>query len=339
MREKILIIRFSSFGDIVQTMSVLNPLRAKFPQSDVHWVTRSDMSSLLSYNPMIDKLWSFDRKEGLVGLIKLSFKLRKEGYRYVYDAHSNIRSKIMSLILCPPFSRAHFVRRSKDRLKRILLFKFRKNTYDWPYRGMLSFLKPLKSWGVEFSRDDLSQTWNFREKEIQNVKEKLGESHFVEYDFIALAPSAAWEMKRWPLDHWKSLIRLMENEKFVVLGGPGDEFCQELVDLAPGRVLNLAGKLSLMESSFLVTLSKGLISADTGVLHVADILGVKALALIGPTAFGFPTGSQMKTLDIELPCRPCTKDGRGKCVQDVYQKCMVDISPERVAAEATLYLR
>ena len=145
-------------------------------------------------------------------------------------------------------------------------------------------------------------------------------------------------MKRWPIPHWEKLIAIMPNQQFIILGGKDDLFCEDLKMIAPDRVQNLAGKLSLVESCALIKNSKLVISADTGLLHVADVLGVKALSLMGPTAFGFTTGTQIKTLEVALPCRPCTKDGRGTCSQEVYQKCMVDITPEWVAKEAQLML-
>lgn len=335
--NKILIIRFSSFGDIVQAMSTLVPLRQKFNNAQIHWLTRQDMSVLMDHNTMLDKVWSFDRKAGLLGLIRLALVLKKENYTHVYDAHANIRSLIVTLILRFRFSSPHFIKRGKDRIKRVLLFKFRKNYFPRPYRGMLSYLNPLAKWGVHFSEVELSQVWNFSEKEMDKVHRLLKEKGMDEKGFVALAPSAAWEMKRWPLGHWESLINLLKDEKVVLLGGPSDHFCEDLAKIAPDRALNLAGKLSLIESSYLVFLSKGLVSADTGLIHVADILGVRGLALLGPTAFGFPTGPNIQTVDVELPCRPCTKDGRGKCSQDVYQKCMVDITPKRVAALATTF--
>jgi heptosyltransferase-2 len=149
-------------------------------------------------------------------------------------------------------------------------------------------------------------------------------------DFIALAPSAAWKMKRWPLSYWKKVIEFCPDKKFIVLGGPEDHFCQELEDLAPERVRNLAGKLNLIESCFAVSRSDMLISADTGLLHVADHMGKNTIALIGPTAFGHPSGPWVKVLETNLNCRPCTKDGRGHCKNKVYQSCLIQITPELV---------
>lgn len=326
---KILIIRLSSFGDIVQAMSVLAPLHQKFPSAQIDWLVRSDNVSILPCSDQVAKIWSFDRKEGLGGLIRLAKTLRAQGYTHVYDAHSNLRSRIVSLFLSP----SHFVRRSKERWKRFLLFKLRINKFSWPYRGMHSFVEPLREWGIS-SENKLIDHWHFTKEQVEKCDRLLAALP----PFIALVPSAAWEMKRWPAGHWRKLIEIMPEANFVLLGGPSDHFLEEIQAGFGERVLNLAGKLSLAESAYVVTRSQGIVSADTGLLHVADLLGVRALALIGPTAFGFPSNPQVEILEVDLPCRPCTKDGRGKCIQNVYQKCMVEITTETVASRVRPFL-
>jgi heptosyltransferase-2 len=155
-----------------------------------------------------------------------------------------------------------------------------------------------------------------------------------------LVPSAAWEMKRWPLSHWKKLIEILPEAKFMVLGGREDHlFCEELVAVDPLRVQNQAGKLSLVESCYFIKISKLVVSADTGLLHVANVLGVSAISLMGPTAFGFTTGDHIKTLEVDLSCRPCTKDGRGKCSDSLWQRCMIEIEPIKVASVVRQMIR
>lgn len=143
---------------------------------------------------------------------------------------------------------------------------------------------------------------------------------------IILVPSAAWEMKRWPVAHWEKLVELLSDKKFIILGGKEDfQLSEEIAEIDRQRVQNLAGKLSLVESCYIISKSLLVISADTGLLHVTDVLGVKGLSLMGPTAFGFTAGPGIKTLEVNLPCRPCTKDGSGKCSQAIWQQCMVEI--------------
>lgn len=324
---KFLIIRFSSIGDIIQCMGTISGIKNKFPDAEIHWIARKDMSSFLAMDKRIDKVWAFDKETGFEGLLQVAGQLRNEHFDYIYDAHSNIRSNILKRKLVPLFgNKVHFVRRSKERGKRLLLFRFGINKFDWPFKGMESYRKPLHKWGITDFNTDYSD-WYFPD----GFSEKL--NPLINPRTVTLVPSANWEMKRWPIGHWKKLITLLPDYNFIILAGPTDTFCEEIRQSAPERVNNLAGKTSLLESCYLVKQSNIVVSADTGFMHAADLFRIKTLALIGPTAFGFPTGNTAETLEVPLACRPCTKDGRGKCKQSVYQKCMVDITPVRVAGK------
>ncbi len=322
---KFLIIRFSSIGDIIQCMGIISGIKKKFPKAEIHWIARKDMSSFLAMDERIDKIWAYDKTSGLRGLWQMAYELRKEQYDYIYDAHSNIRSNILKSVL---YSRIkHHPRtalRKKERRKRILLFRFRKNLFDWPFRGVESYRKPLSKWNITTFPDNY-RNWHFPLHFSQQL------DSFIVSNTVTLVPSANWPMKRWPIEHWQTLIRLLPDYRFIILAGPADTFCKEIEDVDPERVQNLAGKTSLLESCYLVRHSHIVVSGDTGFMHAADLFRVPVLALIGPTAFGFPSGPTAETFEIPLHCRPCTKDGRGKCKQPVYQKCMVDISPEKIA--------
>ncbi len=335
---KFLIIRFSSIGDIIQCMTVVDGILNHYPDAEIHWIARKDMSSFLAMDQRITKIWGFDKKRGFKGLLEMARELKKEQFDYVYDAHSNIRSIILKTVLIPRWKRwlglkPKFAMRSKQRIQRILLFTFRIDTFPMPFKGMLSFRKPLEKWGItDYSK--INTSWFFPE----TLKEKMQREVFANLygeksKLITLVPSAAHKMKRWPVAHWQKLIKLLPDYHFMILAGPADTFCEEIAAVAPDRVLNLAGKTNLLESCYLVEQSNLVISGDTGFLHAADKFNIKALSLMGPTAFGFTTGSHIKTLEVDLKCRPCTKDGSGKCKQNVYQQCMVDITPELVAKE------
>lgn len=332
LKNKVLIIRFSSFGDIIQCSSVVELIRQRFSsdsaEHEIHWATRSDFEFLVKLNNGVDKVWSFDKKMGFFGLLKFAHKIRSENYTHVYDAHNNLRSSIIKLFLMTRFNTPDLITRSKDRWKRILLFNFKINKFPKPFKGIESYISPLSRWKIKLQNESQLVDWTFQ----KNIEEKI--NSLIDFDhIISLVPSAAWEMKRWPIEHWKELIKLLPELKFVVLGGSADTFCQELEDIDPKRVINLAGKLSLVESCHLVQKSKFVISGDTGLLHAADVLGVKGISLMGPTAFGFTLSPKILNLEADLACRPCSKDGSGKCSQAIWQRCMVEISPSKVASE------
>jgi ADP-heptose:LPS heptosyltransferase len=330
---KILLIRFSSFGDVTQTLSVPTRLAELSPSHgglEVHWVVREDLAQLLDGHPFITKIWKLDRKLGLWGLVKLSRQLSKEHFTHIYDAHNNTRSHILSWFLTPPiaigrwFDPPLFLRKSQKRWKRFLLFRLRKNTYEMPFSGQRDLLEPLNEWGLQKDLPPAPQL-ALSDEALKKVKALVGTD-----PFIALAPSAAYGLKRWPKEHFAKLISLAAKTKFVCLGGPEDTFISEFKNLAPDRVLDLSGKLSLKESAAAVALSRGLIANDTGVLHLGEQLGKKTLALMGPAPFGFPSRETTKIMQLDLNCRPCSKHGQGPCVNEKYQRCLVDITPEQV---------
>jgi heptosyltransferase-2 len=339
MPKKFLIIRFSSIGDIIQCMTAVDGILNHYPDAEIHWIARKDMSSFLAMDQRIHKVWGFDRAKGFKGLLEQAKQLKKEKFDFVYDAHSNIRSIILKTVLVPRWKRwfgigPKFTMRSKDRIKRILLFKFGIDRFPMPFKGMLSFRKPLEKWGInDYSK--VNQKWHFpaelREKIDGEILDKLKGDRD---KLITLVPSAAWMMKRWPVSYWQKLIAELPDYNFMILAGPADVFCKEIEELAPERVFNLSGKTNLLESCYLVQQSNLVISGDTGFLHAADKFNIPALSLMGPTAFGFTTGEHIKTLEVDMKCRPCTKDGSGKCKMKIYQQCMIDITPKWVAEEA-----
>ena len=331
--KKILIIRFSSFGDVLQSLSLAGHLAKAWPGSEIHFLTRRDFVPLVQDHPNVHRVWQHDKSKGFSGLMELSADLSNEAWTHVYDCHNNLRSRIISFRINGWFGlrrirKGHkFLRRSIRRWKRFLLCQFRINKFQMPVSGQRDLLEPLEEWGIPFELPTVPQFFlKTRSADFQTL--------MIPKDYVALAPSAAHELKRWPLDHWKELIRLLPDTEFVILGGPEDHFLNSLVRIDSTRVRNLAGELSLQQSAEVVMKSQLLVSNDTGLMHVAEQTGKPCVALMGPAPFGFPSRPNTRVMELQLRCRPCSKHGQGPCVnKDVYQKCLVEIRPEKVAEQ------
>lgn len=317
--KKILIVRFSSFGDIAQALPSSQLLREEWSDAEVHWLTRSDFHDFVKCCTAVDQVWSLDRKTGLPGLIQIIRRLHQEKFTHLYDAHNNLRSWLIKISLKVLSPSLVILTRSKNRLKRFLLFKLRKNYFETPFRGAVSFLTPLNKW---LNRTSWPKHFQFQTQDIPVPMKSSG--------YILLAPSATWDLKKWPTEYWQNLIRIMPQSKFIILGGNADHFCEDIAQVDKTRVINLAGKLNWAQSTKIISEADIIISGDTGVLHVADILKRKTIAIIGPTAFGFPSNETSKIAEVTLSCRPCTKDGRGECHNPEYQKCLRDITPQNI---------
>lgn len=335
---KLLIIRFSSFGDIVQAIAVPRAFLNAYPDSTVDWLTRAEFADLLLAQPSISKVLPFSRALGFRGLIRLAMSLSGARYTHVYDAHSNLRSGVLVTILrfmnvfgflrSMPWIR--FATRPKNRLRRFLFFKFRLEVLPRPFRAADSYHRPLVKWGLPADVPTGSQFY----VSLAPLNSDIARLRETSSDVIAIAPSAAWEMKRWPIEHWKTLIEILPSAGFLILGGSEDTFLADLVSAAPLRVVNFAGRLSMVESSQVIAAADLVISNDTGPLQVADQLERPTIALIGPTAFGYPSHATSMYLERPLWCQPCSKDGRGACVNSLYKRCLVELTPESVAEKA-----
>lgn len=323
--KKILLIRFSSIGDVTQALSV--PSRLKELSAEIHWVTRGDVAVLLEGHPAIDRIWRLEKREGISGLFRLISELRRENFTAVYDAHNNLRSRLITLGLRLRLRPPRVLRRSMKRWKRFLLLRFHKNLFRTPFSGQRDFLEPLAAWGLGEALPPVPQIFCGRPHEDAAAR-ALAERDF--RGAIGLVPSAAYPLKRWPLENFAALVRALPERKFLVFGGPGDDFTEALVAAAPARVLNLSGKLSLAETTAYINQCAAVVANDTGVLHIAEQLGRPAIALMGPAPFGFPSRPSTVILERALPCRPCSKHGQGPCVNPEFQKCLRDISVDEV---------
>ena len=325
---KILILRFSSFGDVTQCLSVPSKIQTHWPTAQIHWAVREDLSELLNGHPAIHKIWKLSRKSGPKGLLSLGLTLRKENFTHVYDAHNNMRSHVLSILICF-FKSVHFLRKSQKRWKRFLLFKLRINKYKMPFSGQRDLIDPLVVWQIDQSLPQVPQL--FLDSGLEKIA--MHKNKWSAFKYIALAPSAAYELKRWPVSSWKKMIEYFPDENFVILGGPEDLFLNEIVAQNPRQILNLAGACSLNESSAIIKNSKALVTNDTGLLHVGEQLGIQTIALMGPAPFGYPSRPKTKIMELDLNCKPCSKHGQGPCVNSEYQKCLVGISAESVAKQ------
>ncbi len=326
---KVLIIRFSSIGDVTQALSIPGLIKTYLPSAEIHFVTREDLSSLAENNPNIQHVWKLNRKTGFSGLLKLVSELRKEKFTHLYDAHNNLRSLLIRSLLFVPSTLV----RPMYRFKRFLLIRFQKNLFEKPFSGQRDLLKPLEKWNFKFFLPPPPQL--FLDFESRDYANRIFNDHHLN-NAIVLAPSASYELKRWPLEYWHQLIKDSPQEKFIVLAGKTDTFTNELSKYQ--NVLNLTGQSSLTQSAALIEKAAMLVSNDTGLLHFAEQLGKPAIAFMGPAPFGFPSRPSTLILERQLACRPCSKHGQGPCINPVFQECLRDIKPNEVTTKMTTLL-
>src|SRR4051812_34335489 len=90
--RKILIIRFSSIGDIVLTSPLLRALRTTFPDARIDFLTKTPFVDLVRFNPHISSVIGFDADGPSGNTHGLAERIRQERYNVILDLHNNLRS-------------------------------------------------------------------------------------------------------------------------------------------------------------------------------------------------------------------------------------------------------
>jgi len=328
---KVLILKPSSLGDVVQALPVLRLIKLHRPDAEVYWWLDSRLVPLLEGDPDLAGIIPFERQRWSSplhwGEVWASVReIRGHHFDWVLDLQSLFRSG-----LCAWMANGGFTigledhREGAPALHDLSVPRPTPETHavDW-------YLEVLPRLGVPV-HDDF--TWiPPRPIVAAAVREKWnlrGER------WVALQPGARWENKRWPVEHFAAAAKLCAAEfpgtQFAILGSEGERGLGEIISRAvPGRCLNLAGGVSLPEMIEWLRLCEVMVSNDTGPMHVAAALGKPVVALFGPTnpRRTGPYGQVARALQFLAPCAPCMKSA---CHSANQLECLQRIFPETVA--------
>ena len=331
MPVKILIIRFSSIGDIVLTTPVVRCLKQQL-QAEVHFLTKKPFRSILDANPYVDKVYAIKSK-----ISEISEDLKSEQYDWVIDLHHNLRSFQAKRLL-------HVASRSFDKInfQKWLMVRFKWNVL--PHTHIVHrYLDTVKKIGVHYDGQGLDYFIpEAQELPLRNLAGEQNLSPELRNDlqqghYIALVIGAAHATKRMPV---KKLIEICQgiHQPILLLGGPDDRpAAEQIAQVAGPHVLNTCGQYSLHQSASLVRQAQLVITHDTGLMHIAAALRKPIVSVWGNTIpeFGmtpfYPDGMEKNTtVEVKkLSCRPCSKIGFDACPKGHFN-CMEQIDPEKI---------
>jgi len=319
----VLAVRFSSIGDILLTTPLLRAIRHTYPGARITVLTKREFVPLLSHNPNVSRVIGVAPGRSL---LRLAAELRGDGYTDLLDLHDNLRSRALRLLV-PGRWRSY----PKHRLARALLIHGKRNRYRDRRPVPERYFSAARD--LQVAPDGRPPEFFVGTEASEQVAAWLASAGLEsEPNIVAMAPGAAHATKRWPLEHWRTLVdkALKDGLTVVIVGGPDDAALgAALADAGRTRVANAAGVFGLQATGALLKRARSLVSGDTGVMHMATGVGTPVVALFGPTveAFGFfPYASQAKVLELPLPCRPCTAQGGPRCPLG-HHRCLVDIAP------------
>ncbi len=337
MFHNILIIRFSSLGDLVLTTPVYRELRRCFPDARLTLLTSVGFGEVLANNPHLDEIHFHPRKETPEDREALLNWLQQHKFDLLYDLHASLRSRWVSLRLQASGQSPVVWRINKRTLRRTLLIRLQLNLLQGGRSQREQWLLPLsRHQGQELdAHTELFPT----EADRTRVAELLAQHHLTPKQFVAVGPGASYELKRWPLEFYEQVIRNWTEVgwQVVLVGGPGELEPDQLQRRIGAGVINLAGQLSLLESAALLEQAQWVLCNDTSIAHLAEAMGTPVHVIFGPTVreFGyapFLPDSQVLETEVPLLCRPCSRDGRGTCSHPQFLRCLTSLPPEAVPA-------
>lgn len=310
---RVLVVRFSSLGDVVLATPLLRAIRRRHPEAHVTMVVQARYAELLAGNPAVNHVLPVQPGEPMLGVAR---RLAHTALDARLDLQHSPRSWRLRQALGGRWGIAR-----RRRLARWLLIRLGWDVYG-PYVPMAErYFTAARALDL---RPDSGPPEVFPTPEHEALATALAPS-----GCVALAPGARWWTKRWPPAHWKALAdRLRSRGLAVVAVGSAAER-----DLLRGDGIIEAYGLPLLTTAAVLRRARVVVANDTGLMHLATAVRRPVIALLGPTvrAFGFvPYGVPAQVLERPLPCRPCSPYGSDHCPLG-HHRCMIEIEPDAVA--------
>lgn len=307
---RILLIRFSSLGDVVLATAVVEALSSS-KDNELAFVVNEEYAPLLAANPNIKQIIPFD------GNFKsLINRARKFDPEIVFDLHLKWRSIILAMKLGKKT-----IHTNKKVLERRAMVLFKHNRENW--NSVVDFhLSALERANVPFKMNALPKLY-------VSESDKLEASPFLQMTkkpIVVIHSGAKHELKNWGEEKFVKTARYISDLGFDVLyfGKESPSFVTKVDNIS------LSGLKGILASAEIY------IGNDSGPSHMASALGAATISIFGPThpALGFaPRGEWARTIYADLPCSPCSLHGSGKCRYG-NRECFEKISPEFVVEEA-----
>lgn len=310
--KKILIIRFSSIGDIVLTTPVVRCLKQQLPDAEVHYLTKRAFKGIVEHNPFITKVYSIEKNVN-----EVIEELKSQNFDFVIDLHNNIRSLQVKTALGKPSSTF-----SKLNFKKWLLVNFKINRM--PNQHVVDrYMQTLEKLGV---KNDLKGLDYFIPEKDEVDVEQFPKTHQAGY--IGFVIGAKHATKQLPVEKIIGICKKI-NQPIVLLGGKEDVDNAVLIEKAVGAtVYNACGKFNLNQSASIIKQATKIITHDTGLMHIAAAFKKEIISVWGNTvpSLGFSPylpATTSKIVEVkDLSCRPCSKIGYKKCPKGHF-KCMM----------------
>ncbi len=318
---RVLVVRFSSLGDIVLTEPVVAALIEKYPEYSIDYLVLERFAPLVAhFEHRPDEILAFPPAITTRELPAYSRRLASKGYDLVIDLHDSLRSKLLRRA----FKGSSLRRYQKPRLNRWLLFYLHLNRFSKDFSVVREYLRYA---GLEASAPTAPRMQCAADP-IAAVQEAFNLAD----EYLVCIPGAAWPQKSWLIERYIEVFKSRPTgtrPQVVLLGGEDDVICKAIADgLADGGAVNLRGRTDLEQALAVLAGCRLAVGSDTGLMHAAEALGRPIILILGPTST--ETGARChhpasRRHEARLWCRPCSQNGKRPCYRRE-QFCLTSIT-------------
>jgi len=339
--ERILIVKLSALGDVVQTLAFAEAIHGLWPQARVDWLVEEASSDLLAGHPVLDRVIVSRRKtwlgrggggpgRRLAEIGSFLKELRSRPYDLVVDLQGLFKSGILTRLARSPV-RLGF---EGSREFSWLFVNERLPAYDPDRHAVERYLDVARSLGADVQEPVFRLALG--PAEVARVDDLLAATGVTDRrgPLVVVHPEALWPTKRWSPRNFAAVCDGLVREwdaRVVLTGAPADaDRAEEIIGQTLKPPANLVGRTGLRELAELLRRAAVVVSPDTGTMHLAAAVGTPVVALFGPTApwRTGPVGWGHRVIRLDLDCSPCFKK---TCPDPV---CLNGITPELVLTEA-----
>lgn len=327
--REILVIRTAYIGDVIMALPILKPLKERYPQARITFLTSKSAKPALQTNPYVDEIITYDPfwfyatpKREYFDYLRA---IRKKRYDMVIETRGDIR-EILALVW--PVRARYKVSYGVGGGAYML-------THTVPYARI--------SHKVEYHLDMARYLgcvvndveWGFYPTAVEreNAAALLRENG-ITGAFAVIHPGSRLPLKMWPGEKYAALCdKIIDSYKIpvVLLGSAGEKpIVDELTREMKNRAISFAGRTSLREMACIIEKGAVFICNDSAPMHVAAAMKTPTVSIFGPSKSveTAPYATRFRVVEKDYPCRYTCDESR--CANKNFNGCMADISVDDV---------
>jgi len=335
----LLVLRFSSMGDVAMTVPVIKQLLVQNPHLTITFVSDKKFSALFENIPNL-QFYGADLKnnhKGFPGLLRLFNQLKKtKNIAAIADLHNVLRTKVLCTLFRASGKKTESIDKGRKE-KKALTRKHNKKLIQLP-STFQRYADVFRRLGYPVTLTASAERTKLPLAEA--IKKLTGNNNIIR---IGIAPFAKHREKTYPPEEMQKVVAELAAKGYrLFLFGGGDETIQLQAWAEQFNAVNIAGKLSFKEELMLISNLNIMISMDSANMHLASLYGVPVVSIWGATHpfAGFYGYGQnpLNAVQGDIYCRPCSVFGNIPCYRGDWA-CMHLFTPTDIIAKVEMVLQ